>query len=274
MSSKDWEEFNKSLKGKYQGGNDPFFGPNFQFKGMGQGSQDWTKTSEAQAKQAEELARTIEKQMKANSKMWENGQMSEKQARELADKIRKEMQTTDWQKSKMTEQQAREMAETARKLAEGSAKMSEAQTKELENRIRQMELSKDQAGMSEKRSKELADMLKKEFGNKDWGKQPFMDAKAAEKWSKEMQQGFSKSSGWANGPKMDFGQLTAGQDFKALAASFTPEQKQKHERQGFLRYSDLTPQQRRYLGHMTNDGDWTVKYSGDGHEFTIKSDRQ
>jgi len=62
-----------------------------------------------------------------------------------------------------------------------------------------------------------------------------------------------------------------GQDLKGLVKSLTDSQRQKNKRQGYLNWSDLTPDQQRKLG-MKPEGTWSITYSNNGESFTVKSD--
>jgi len=65
----------------------------------------------------------------------------------------------------------------------------------------------------------------------------------------------------------------ADMDLRSLAKSLTTEQRAKHKKDGFLRIGDLTPAQRKFLGKLSADGNWTVQYSVEDERLTIKSDR-
>ncbi|OJU63652.1 MAG: hypothetical protein BGO01_03125 [Armatimonadetes bacterium 55-13] len=65
-----------------------------------------------------------------------------------------------------------------------------------------------------------------------------------------------------------------GQDLKSVAKSLTPAQREKNKKQGFLYWSDLTPDQQKKLGVVGGNGTWTIQYSNNGETFTVKSDRK
>jgi hypothetical protein len=71
------------------------------------------------------------------------------------------------------------------------------------------------------------------------------------------------------GDRIAVSRLQTG-DLKQLLESLTPEQREKHERQGYLGFEDLTPAQQRML-NVKGDGNWTVSYSADGKKITIRS---
>jgi hypothetical protein len=54
--------------------------------------------------------------------------------------------------------------------------------------------------------------------------------------------------------------------------SLSKTQREKHQKQGFLRWSDLTAAQQKMLGFSTK-GQWTVSVDNNGKKLTIKSDR-
>lgn len=71
-------------------------------------------------------------------------------------------------------------------------------------------------------------------------------------------------------PKMgDFS--FGGQDLKGVAKSLTPAQREKNKKQGFLYWSDLTPEQQQKMGMKEASGNWSITYSNNGESFTVKS---
>lgn len=56
-----------------------------------------------------------------------------------------------------------------------------------------------------------------------------------------------------------------------LLKSITAEQRAKHDKQGYLLFSDLTPAQREMLGNTPREGDWTFTYSVDGKKLTVRN---
>jgi len=244
MSDKDWQAFNKSLQQKYRGrAGMQFMQPGFNFdsKALEKSllSKDWSKLSEAQAKEMAEMSKKLQKDF--SSAKFKDLEKS------LGDK--------DW--TKLSEAQAKEMAEMSKKLQKDF------------NSAKFMDLEK--SGMSQKEMDKLRQSIKKqmEMSAKD---RQFMSSKDVEKMTREMQSKMKlepfTSKGWEGG-NFDFG----GQDLGALAKSLTKEQREIQKRQGFLRVKDLTPAQRRYLGRMGSGGDWTLKYQNGGDEITIKGDR-
>lgn len=57
---------------------------------------------------------------------------------------------------------------------------------------------------------------------------------------------------------------------RELMKSLTKEQWEKHEKQGYLKPSDLSPDQIKMLGN-DRDGEWTLSFTIDGKSLTIKS---
>ncbi|MGI8923042.1 MAG: hypothetical protein ACR2HJ_03220 [Fimbriimonadales bacterium] len=61
-----------------------------------------------------------------------------------------------------------------------------------------------------------------------------------------------------------------GSDIPKLIGSLSAQQKARHERQGYLTPSDLTPEQRRFAGQLPDMGAWTLTYVIDGKKLTLK----
>lgn len=59
-------------------------------------------------------------------------------------------------------------------------------------------------------------------------------------------------------------------DAKRFLASLSREQKQKAWQDGYLRYSELTPEQRQLLGDPRPEGDWRIKLSVDGESIEVR----
>ncbi|HZH99078.1 MAG TPA: hypothetical protein VEX38_08915, partial [Fimbriimonadaceae bacterium] len=60
-------------------------------------------------------------------------------------------------------------------------------------------------------------------------------------------------------------------DIKALMRSLSPQQRQRHDRQGYLTAADLTQAQLKMLGTLPQSGSWTVSFTIDGDKLTIKN---
>lgn len=123
--------------------------------------------------------------------------------------------------------------------------------------------------------------FQKQFKNFKWSDKDmksFMDMKDF-KWDSKDMKGF-KDFKWDPKDMKGFENfskewkedgLMQGQDLKGIAKSLTSAQREKNKQQGFLYYSDLTPDQKRKLG-MKATGNWSITYSEDGESFTVKSD--
>lgn len=238
MSQKDWEQFNKQLKDRMGKGGNFYMTPDkSELRTFGQGfdAKDFQKLTEEQRKE-------MEKAMK-------DAQRSMEEARKSG----------AFERSKLTEKQMDEI----RKSIDAAHKSG----------------AFERSKMSQKEMEELHKTLEKQFKSDEWRK-GMIDAKQAEKMSKELREKLMRDNkgmfekakdveGFRMAP-MDFG----SQDLQTLVRSLTPDQLEKHRRQGYLNYSDLTPLQRKHLGRMSRDGDWTIQYRGDGRDVTIKSDKR
>lgn len=56
-----------------------------------------------------------------------------------------------------------------------------------------------------------------------------------------------------------------------LVMALSPAQRELHRRQGYLKASDLTPNQLKMLGMKTGKGNWTIKFVKDNDEIVIKN---
>ena len=63
-----------------------------------------------------------------------------------------------------------------------------------------------------------------------------------------------------------------GRSFTKFVDSLSPDQRELKRRQGYLRASDLTENQRKMLGISGRDKGWSITINKDGEEVTIKSD--
>jgi|GEM_PF-4731305 len=96
--------------------------------------------------------------------------------------------------------------------------------------------------------------------------QPF-DQKRLQDLMKQSEDFAKGSSGFAS----PFVIAGGHQDLRGLNDSLTESQRAKMDKDGFLRYSDLTAKQKAMLGTM-GGGDWTITYKSGSASFTIKSD--
>jgi len=63
-----------------------------------------------------------------------------------------------------------------------------------------------------------------------------------------------------------------GHSFTKFVESMSPDQRELQRRQGYLRASDLTENQRKMLGINGREKGWSITINKDGEEVTIKSD--
>ncbi len=61
------------------------------------------------------------------------------------------------------------------------------------------------------------------------------------------------------------------QNIEKVYESLTPEQVQKHEAQGYLLFDDLTAEQKKMLGMVSNGTHWVISIARDGKQFTLRS---
>ncbi|HMS53932.1 MAG TPA: hypothetical protein PKA27_00900 [Fimbriimonadaceae bacterium] len=94
-----------------------------------------------------------------------------------------------------------------------------------------------------------------------------------EKWSKEIGKD-GKAFVWdgkaLEGFKMDEGLALRMQDLDKLMESITKDQWALHEKQGHLKWSDLTPAQQKMMGNGKADKNWSVSISKDGKTLNFK----
>jgi hypothetical protein len=244
MSAKDWEEYNKSLRQRI-GSRGSLFTPGTKFQGTppNMDPKEWQKINEAARK---DIEKSMEHMRKSMEEMHKSGAFD-----------RAKMTEKDMELLRKSIEQAHKSGSLDRSKMQMSEKEMERFHKDMENMHKELE---------------------RELGSLNREQHPFMDPKAAEKMAREMQERARKQGGWQAAPGARSGQNvfrtdSGGQDLLRLGRSLSPDQKEKHRRQGYLNYSDLTPSQQKYLGRMSRDGNWTLRYSGEGHDFTIKSDR-
>ncbi len=155
-------------------------------------------------------------------------------------------------------------------------KMEKIHTKDGQE-IRIMEKSMAEAHAKDaKKHEALAKEMEKKFG-KDFAEKMEKSSKVIELRMKQLDKELAAKDREfkikTDGKGMLF---TEGRpvDFKSLAKSLTPEQREKHKKQGFLRFGDLDDAQRKLLGNLSAKGSWTVKYQVDDESLTIKSDSE
>ena len=71
----------------------------------------------------------------------------------------------------------------------------------------------------------------------------------------------------SGGPVMSFEM----KNISKFVSSISPDQKELNRRQGYLKPSDLTENQRKMLGISGKEKDLTIKINKDGQEITVKS---
>ena len=161
----------------------------------------------------------------------------------------------------MSEKEQKAFEESMKKLHEGlkvlpksfeGTKMSEKERKELE-----LEMKK----LHEEMKSLPHDMKVFKWDGKDYKGMSEAERKAFEKSMRDLKVELPKL------PKAPVALKSA--DMKELMKSLTPDQKAKHERQGYLKLSDLNGGQKKMLGNPS--GNFTISVNMDGQKLTIKN---
>lgn len=122
--------------------------------------------------------------------------------------------------------------------------------------------------------KDFGDKLQKEFEQK-WGKDGEKLRIEIERHMKDAEKAGGDVRVFRLGPTAPGAPIAPGlrsTDIRQLAKTLTPEQKELHKKQGFLRKKDLSPEQIKLLGSLPTAGKWSIQYSVEDESLTIKSD--
>lgn len=167
-------------------------------------------------------------------------------------------------------------------MTDKERKAFEESMKSLHESLKVMPKSIEGAKMSEKERKEFELEMKKlhdemkalpgeikmfKLDGKELKGMSDAERKAFEKSMKDLKIELKDVHGLAKVPGAPVALKSA--NMKELMKSLTPDQKSKHERQGYLKLSDLSGAQKKMLGNPS--GNFTISVNMDGQKLTIKN---
>jgi tRNA nucleotidyltransferase/poly(A) polymerase len=170
------------------------------------------------------------------------------------------------------------MTEQERKAFEESMKGLHESMKLMPKSIEGMKLSEKERKELETEMKKLHEEMKALPGEMKMFKFDAKDLKELKGMSEAERKAFEKSmkdlqielKDLHSLPKSGIAPVTLkSASMKELMKSLTPDQKAKHERQGYLKLSDLSGAQKKMLGNPS--GNFTISVNMDGQKLTIKN---
>lgn len=161
--------------------------------------------------------------------------------------------------------------ERARAQAMKDGKLSAAQRKEMEAAMKQAREAMAQARKQMNDPKIKAEIERARSQAAKEGKLSDTQRREIELEMKRAHDEMAKAHGEMDKAQVEMKKARLhGENMKKLLDSITPAQWELSKKQGYLKFSDLTPAQRKLIGDVEASDDMTLSYSIDGKKITIK----
>jgi hypothetical protein len=223
----------------------------------------------------------IEESMAANRKqleMYRGEKMTDAQRKEIQSSMKDAHAAMEEAMKQLHSPEFKKQMEDAQReiqKAHANGKMTDAQRKEIQKEMEQVRKQMNSPEFKKQMDQARQEMLKARAGGKlSEGQRAEMEKEMA-----RARQEMEKARGDIAKSRVDMEKARAqskefaahAESIKKLLASITPAQWELSKKQGYLKVSDLTEEQRRLFDNWPKgDGDFTMSYSIDGKSLTIK----